>query len=112
MQPLKVSVRGIERSGALEARMREVGDRLRRCDQRITQCSISVIKNREGSMAVKIALSLPGALVHADGAQANGDPDVFVALRSAYDSARRQLRDLHDGRDSRLLNAVRDSKGR
>jgi len=114
---LTFTFRRVKRTGALDARVREVAERLRRCDERITHCHISVVAGADGrpddpSIAVRIHVSVPGAQVHAESIQADGarHSDVFLALRDAYDSALRQLRDLQrDGRKSSLLSAVRGS---
>ena len=101
---LTLTCRRCERSGALEARVREFGERLRRCNDRIRQCHVIVLGAAEhlggdGSVEVKIHLSLPGAQIHADSLDiGTAHTDVFIALRDAYDSARSQLRDLQ--RDS------------
>ena len=96
---LNVTFRRFQRSGALEARIREVGERLKRGAPRITHCHVSVLGGAagDGSVSVKIHVSLPGAQIHADSADANGagHSDAFVALQKAYEGARSQLRSLH-----------------
>ena len=93
---LNVTFRRFERSGALEARTREIGERLQRCDPRITQCHISILGGGDGSVSVRIHVSVPGAQIHADSANdgALGHTDAFLALRKAYEGARSQLRSL------------------
>ena len=95
---LNVTFRRSERSGALEARIREIGERLQRCDPRITQCHISVLGAAAGagSVSVRIHVSVPGAEIHADSANDGGPghSDAFLALRKAYEDARGQLRSL------------------
>src|ERR1700693_444435 len=95
---LNVTFRRFERSGALEARTREIGGRLRRCDPRITECHISVLGGAPGdaSVSVRIHVSVPGAQVHADSANDGGSgyTDAFLALRKAYEGTRSQLRSL------------------
>ena len=66
---LNVTFRRFERSGALEARICDIGERLQRCDRRITQCHISVLGGAAGDGSVS-------------------------ALRKAYEGARSQLRSL------------------
>jgi len=118
MQSLILTFRNIERSGAVEARIREMSERLRRCHDRITYCHVTVLgglNEAVGTVAVKIHLSVPGAQVHADSVNPDGDrhTDVFLALRDAYDSARRQLRDLQrDGRRSSLVSVTGGSTSR
>ena len=95
---LKITFRRFERSGAVEARICEIGERLQRCDRRITQCHISVLGAAagNGSVSVRIHVSVPGAQIHADSANdgAPGHTDAFLALREAYEGARSQLRSL------------------
>lgn len=127
MQSLIFTLRGIQRTAALEARVREIGDRLRRCNERISQCHVTVLGGEEvpvflssampdgpAGVAAKIHLSLPGAQIHADSIRWNGvrHTDVYLALREAYDGARQQLRDLHrDGPGSSLVKAARGRAG-
>jgi len=110
---LSLTFRRIARSGALEARVREFGERLRRSHDRISYCHISVLGDAEGhGVAVKIHVSVPGAQIHAHGvaADAANPQDVFVALRDAYESARRQLQDLRrDGTRSSLVSGAWDA---
>jgi len=91
----------IERTGALEARMREVAERLRRHHDDITHCHITVEDRLDdgpesASCVAKIHLSLPGAQIHADSIGPNGEghQDVYIALRAAYASVSRQLQGL------------------
>ncbi|HMA00685.1 MAG TPA: HPF/RaiA family ribosome-associated protein [Steroidobacteraceae bacterium] len=109
---MSITFRRFERSGALEARIREVGERLQRCDPRISQCHISVLGDDgdEHSVSVRIHVSVPGAQIHAD--SANGGPghtDAFLALQKAYEGARSQLRSLQrdGGKGGGLLSGVR-----
>jgi len=108
---LNVTFRRFERSGALDARIREIGERLRRCDPRITQCHISVLGGAPGdAVSARIHVSVPGAQVHADSANDGtpGHTDAFLALRKAYESARSQLRSLQrEGGKRGLLSGVR-----
>lgn len=110
--PLTLTFRNIARSGALEARAREFGERLRRSHDRISHCHITVLgDSEEGGLGVvvKIHVSVPGAQIHADGVAPDGmqHQDVFIALRDAFESARRQLLDLRrDGTRSSLLSGA------
>ena len=109
---LSVTFRRFERSGALDARIREIGERLQRCDPRITQCHISVLGGAPGqpSVSARIHVSVPGAQIHADGSNGGGTghSDAFLALRKAYEGARSQLRSLQrEGGKGGLLSGVR-----
>lgn len=107
---MTMTFRHIDRSGALEARARELGERLRRYHSGVRQCHVTVegaVDHRAGGSLyrVKIHLSVPGAQIHADSRHhddtAHGD--VYIALRDAYSSARRQLQDLHRDRGKSSL---------
>jgi ribosome-associated translation inhibitor RaiA len=100
-----LTFRHVTRSGALEARAREVAERLRRYNDGITDCHLTIESNPGETAggaryAVKIHLSAPGALIHADSTPQNGTGhrDVYAALRDAYASARRQLQELRQNR--------------
>lgn len=111
---LTLTFRRIERSGNLVARVRAIGERLRRSHHRISHCHITVLgASDEGvsGVVVKIHVCVPGAQIHADGVAPDGaqHQDVFTALRDAYESVRRQLQDLHrDGTRSSLINGALD----
>ncbi len=98
--PVSIDFRHIERSGALEARVREMGERLQRYSGRATRCRMTVEGGLQGGAgarySVSIYLSVPGAQIHADSVQRDGSGhrDVYLALRDAYGRARRQLQDL------------------
>ena len=110
--PVTVSFRHIERSGALEARVREIGRRLQRYSGGTTRCRVTVEGGLEGGKgarySVSISLSVPGAQIHADSIQhdGSGHRDVYEALRHAYGRARRQLQDLKRERQSSLLSGA------
>jgi hypothetical protein len=114
LSPLTVTLQDIERSGVLEARVREVGQRLRRNNSSITQCHMTVVGGLDdradgAPFAVKIHASVPGAEIHADSIQVNGagHSDIYGALWDAYMSARSQLQDLQRERKSSLLSRAR-----
>jgi len=117
---MTMTFRHIDRSGALESRARELGERLRRFHSGITQCHVTVeggVDHRAdgSSYAVKIHLSVPGAQIHADSGRHDGTVhrDVYIALRDAYSSARRQLQDLRRDRGkSSLVSRARISAAR
>ncbi|MGC1388515.1 MAG: HPF/RaiA family ribosome-associated protein [Steroidobacteraceae bacterium] len=114
-----LTFRDIERTGALEARMRDVAERLRRHHDDITQCHITIEDRLDDGpetapYAAKIHLSLPGAQIHADsvGPGGQGYRDLYSALRAAYASASRQLQDLKlDRGKSSLLEDARSMMG-
>lgn len=91
--PLQVTMRGMERSDALDAAIHGHGAKLEQFHSRITRCRVTVEQvhrhHQQGRhFSVKIDLRVPGREIVATH---DHDEDVFVALRDAFDSARRQL---------------------
>ena len=102
--PLTLSFRRVERSGALEDRARKLAQRLPRFCGRITECRMALEASdgpgdESPTYAVKIDLAVPGAHIHADSLHADGSghSDIHLALRDAFNNAKRQLRGLRRG---------------
>lgn len=98
--PLRITFRGMEHSPAVEARVREHVDRLERFHDRITGCHVIVEappghRHKGAPFDVKIDLTVPGReiAVRSERAEHETHMDVYVALRDAFDSARRLLQD-------------------
>jgi ribosome-associated translation inhibitor RaiA len=97
-----ITLHGIDRSPALEKDIRSRTGRLQQFHPAITSCRIVVERphkhqHQGGQFVVRLRVSAPGAdiVVNHDHSQ-----DVHVALRDAFDAARRQLEDhvrRHDG---------------
>ena len=92
--PLQVSVLGMPRSAALDARIEERARHLERFHPRITSCRVVVEQSarhqRQGrEYAVRVEIRAPGHV----GIAATGkhDEDVYVALRDAFEATERQL---------------------
>src|SRR5208282_1423482 len=103
--PLTLTFRHLDHSSALEARARELGQRLQRYGERITQCHMTLEGSRGGHSSgapyvVQIDLAVPGAQIHADSLQMDGagHKDIYLALRDAFNNAKRQLQELHSKR--------------
>lgn len=100
---LQIVMHGIPRSEALEARIRESAAKLEHFHPRITSCRVAVEEiekhQRQGrQFRVHVEVRAPG---HEDVVSTlHHHEDVFVALRDAFDSVRRQLEDV-----------VRESRG-
>ena len=115
--PVTLTFHHIERTGALEARMREIAERLRRHHDDITHCHITVDDRMDDApdmapYAARIHLSLPGAQIHADSIGPNGEghEDVYAALRAAYASVSHQLQGLKlDRGKSSLIDGARSA---
>jgi len=100
--PMTLTFRHTDHSSALEARARELGERLQRCGERITHCHMTIEGARSGNApySVQIDLAIPGAQIHADSLQIDGagHKDIYLALREAFNNAKRQLQELHSKR--------------
>lgn len=75
-----------------------MGHHLARFNERITHCSITLQGPDDpdgGSVQylVKIDLMVPGAQIHADSLHVDGagHQDIYLALRDAFNNAKRQL---------------------
>ncbi len=93
--PLQIVVRNIAHSDALEARVREDVAKLEAFHPRIISCRVRIEElqkhRRQGRhLRVSIDLRVPGREIVASH---DHDEDVYVALREAFHSARRQLED-------------------
>jgi ribosomal subunit interface protein len=93
--PLQISLHGIGHSNALYEAIREKAARLDRYYDHIMSCRVvlelAARHQREGKeYAVRIDLKVPGGELAVTREQ---DEDLQVALRDAFDAARRQLED-------------------
>jgi len=98
--PLRTTFRHMKSSSALEARVREHVDRLEGICDRITGCHVVIeaplVHGHKGApFDVNIDLTVPGAqiFVLTEHAEYDAHTDVDVALRDAFDVARRLLLD-------------------
>jgi len=98
--PLQIDFRNMDRSDAVEARVRERVDKLEQFFPRITGCRATVVAphrhHRQGKLyEVHIDLDVPGKhiLVNHAGPKNHAHEDVYVAVRDAFDAAQRQLED-------------------
>lgn len=94
--PLQITIRDMDRSDALDSVIQEQVARLERFHDRITRCRVTVEQlgrhQQQGrQFAVKVDLRIPGREIVASH---DHHEDVYVALREAFDSARRQLEEL------------------
>jgi len=99
--PLQVSFRHMERSEAIEALVRDKADKLDTFAEHIMSCRVVVEPvgkhRREGNLFdVRIDITVPGeeiAVSRAPSSEHAEARDIHVALRDAFDAARRQLED-------------------
>jgi ribosomal subunit interface protein len=91
--PLQITFRDLPHSDALETHIREKAAKLEQVFAGLNGCRVVVeqpAKHHQQGKAfnVRIDLTVPGSEIVVD-RQENGD--VYVALRDAFDAARRQL---------------------
>lgn len=93
--PLQITFHGIDRSAAIEAAIREKAAKLEQFHHRIMSCAVVVEvpgrhKQKGKEFVVRIDLKVPGGEI-----VVNHDhhEDVYVAVRDAFDAARRKLED-------------------
>jgi cold shock CspA family protein len=98
--PVEITYRDIEKSDAVEARVRDWVDKLERVYDRITRCEVTIgqphHRHRKGNaFSVTIRLTVPGGEVVSshDPGPDGAHEDVYVALRDAFLASRRQLED-------------------
>lgn len=100
--PLEISFHGLEKSDAVEARIRDKFDRLHQHFERITHARVVVQTPRKHSPTakvfhVKIEIGLPGhkpLIIKHEPEVAAARSDVSLAIRDAFAAARRRLDDL------------------
>ena len=114
--PLQVTFRHMEPSAALEARIRQRAEELDQFFERVTSCHVVVEcqhpRHQQGKLfEVRIDLSVPGGeiVVGRDSGANHAHEDAHVAVRDAFDAARRRLEDHARGRRGAVkLHAVPD----
>jgi ribosomal subunit interface protein len=93
-KPLQITIHGMEHSPALDTAIREKAAKLEEFYPRMIGCHVTVDKphrhhHQGGQFEVRIDLHLPGKAEVAVNRQ--HAEDVFVALRDAFDAAKRKL---------------------
>jgi ribosomal subunit interface protein len=93
--PLQITLRDIEHSEALEAHIRDKAEKLETFFQPIMSCRVVVEmphqhKHQGKSFNVRIDIGVPGSEIVVNRDQ---HEDMYVALRDAFDAAKRQLED-------------------
>ncbi len=98
--PLQVSFRNLEHSDAVEARVREKAEKLEQYYGRITSCRVMIEAperhRRKGKLYhVRLEINVPGdtVIVSRHPSEKQAHEDIYVAIRDAFNAARRQLED-------------------
>ena len=96
--PLQITFRDLPSSAAVEAQIRERAEHLERVFDRLTSCRVIVEGRHRPQRAGRVAhlcieLTLPGKIITIGrgAAEFEAHDDVFVAVRGAFDAARRRL---------------------
>jgi ribosomal subunit interface protein len=95
-KPVQVVFHGIDHSDAVEAHVRDEVAKLERLHPQVTRCRVTIgvphNRQQQGSrFDVHVELAVPGKELVVNRAQ--GQEDMYAALREAFDAARRQLDD-------------------
>lgn len=98
--PLQIAFRDMESSEYLEARIREKVDWLEKYSDRIIGCRVMVEaphrhQNKGRQYHVRIDLTVPGSelVISRDSPMTSRREDVYLAVKEAFEEARRQLQD-------------------
>lgn len=99
-QPLQITFRNLERSEAIEAKIRERAAGLENYYDNITSCRVAVESRHRhhhhgNHYHVRVEVTVPGGHLVAgrEPDEHHAYTDVYVAIRDAFDSMRRQLED-------------------
>lgn len=118
--PLQVNFRNMDRSDAVEAAVFEKAEKLEQYFSHLTSCRVVVEAphkhHRKGKIYhVRIELGVPGRpelVVSHEPEQNHAHEDVYIAIRDAFDKAKRQLKNYSRqkaGKTSRREQTVSDS---
>ena len=91
--PLQITLRNLSHSDALDALIRERVEKLNSFHPRISRCRVTVelAGHSQGKQfIVRVSVKVPGAEIAVD---RQHNEDAHVAVREAFDAARRQLED-------------------
>ncbi len=94
--PIQITFRGMETSAALEAAIRDRAGKLDRFHPHVMSCRVVVEeaarhKSQGKQFVVRLDIKVAGAEVAVNH---DHSEDAFVAVRDAFDAARRKLEDL------------------
>lgn len=104
--PLEIQFHGVDKSEAVEARVREKVTRLQKHCDRLVSCRVVIEAphrhNHKGRIYhIKVLLGVPGSadlVVNNEPGTDHSHEDVYVALRDAFAAARRRLEDFMEKR--------------
>ena len=92
--PLQITLRNLAHSDALDALIRDRADKLQSFHPRISRCRVTVElaghQSQGKQFIVHVSVKVPGAEIAVDRQHSE---DAHVAVRDAFDAARRKLED-------------------
>jgi ribosome-associated translation inhibitor RaiA/cold shock CspA family protein len=95
---VQISFRGMETSPSVEAQVRHRAEELQQLSDRVTACRVTLEaahrRHRQGTIYhVRVELAVPGGklLVNREPGENHAHEDMHVAVRDAFDAARRRL---------------------
>ena len=98
--PLHITFRNVARSGPIEAYVSERAESLEKYADQIVSLRVVIEsphrRHRRGQLFhVRVEMAVPGGdlIIRRDPAENHSHEDVFVAVRDAFDAARRRLQD-------------------
>lgn len=98
--PVEVRFRNMESSDALDARVKQHAEKLQQFYDQIIGCNVTIEvphhhQHRGYRYLVRIRISVPGNVIVVSHENEKDDTheDPYIAVRDAFDSARRQLQD-------------------
>jgi len=109
--PLQITFRNMDPSAAIEAKIRERADKLERYSAHIISCRVAVEAlhrhhERGNHFHVRVDVTAPGAelVANREPDEHHAYTDVYVAVRDAFDTLRRQLEE-YERRRSRSVKS-------
>ena len=102
--PTQIAFHGIDKSDAVEEKIRERVDKLENYSDRITSCRVVVeshhkshsnLNTNAAPFHVTIHLAMPGEdlVVRRDPKETKAHEDILIALRDSFDTMERRLKD-------------------
>lgn len=102
--PLQVTFHGVDHSEAVETRIREKVAKLELLHDRITSCRVVIETHHKNTSSlhkkgepfhIRIDVTIPGGelVVKRDPKESHINEDIFVALREAFGSMERQIKE-------------------
>ncbi len=99
-KPLQITWHRIEQSDAIEAAIRKRAEKLKSYYEQVMGCHVVIDtphahQHKGKRYQIRIDLTVPGSeiVVNRDPAKDGAHEDIYVAIRDAFDAAKRQLQD-------------------